>query len=133
MLSSGGGANEGRPTMRPERVVTIEIFDPPMCCPTGLCGPSVDPALLDIYEAILKIKAEYDGRASVERYVLGQQPAKFMRQPEIVQRLKAHGVSVLPVTLVNGQVRKEYGYPSYDDLRAWIDDDATSAESTSAE
>ena len=103
-------------------VVSIEIFDPPMCCPTGLCGPSVDPALLDIYEAILRIKTEYDGRATVERYVLGQQPAKFMQQPEIIQRLKAHGVSVLPVTIVNGAVRKEHGYPSYTDLKAWIEE-----------
>jgi hypothetical protein len=120
-------------TMEPRRTVTIEIFDPPMCCPTGLCGPSVDPALLDIYEAILKIKAEYDGRATVERYVLGQQPAKFMQQPEIVQRLKAHGVAVLPITLVNGQVQKEHVYPSYADLRRWIEGGATSAECTSAE
>ncbi len=105
-------------------VVTIEIFDPPMCCPTGLCGPNTDPALLDIYEAILRIKSEYDGRATVERYVLGQQPAKFIQQPEIIQRLKAHGVSVLPVTIVNGRVRKEHGYPSYADLKQWIEEPA---------
>ena len=114
--------------MTPQRTTTIEIFDPPMCCPTGLCGPSVDPGLLDVYEAILKIKAEYDGRATVERYVLGQQPARFMQQPEIVQRLKAHGVAILPVTLVNGEVRKEHVYPSYADLKQWIEDGAARAE-----
>ena len=25
--------------------VTIRIFDPAMCCPTGVCGPSVEPDL----------------------------------------------------------------------------------------
>jgi len=107
--------------MTPVRPVTIEIFDPPMCCPTGLCGPSVDPALLDISEAILKIKAEFDGRATVERYVLSQQPAKYTEQPEILDRLKAHGVSVLPITMVNSAVRKERRYPSYADMRTWIE------------
>ena len=107
--------------MASSSVVKIEIFDPPMCCPTGLCGPSVDPALLDVYEALLKIKAEYDGRATIERYVLGQQPAKFMQQPEIVGRLKAHGVSILPVTVVNGQVCLEHVYPTYAELKAWIE------------
>ncbi len=107
--------------MESPSIVKIEIFDPPMCCPTGLCGPSVDPALLDVYETLLKIKAEYDGRATVERYVLGQQPAKFMQQPEIVTRLKAHGVSILPVTLVNGLVCLEHVYPTYAELKAWIE------------
>ena len=23
----------------------IEIFDPAMCCPTGLCGPNIDPEI----------------------------------------------------------------------------------------
>jgi len=25
---------------------TIEIFDPAMCCSSGVCGPSVDPKLV---------------------------------------------------------------------------------------
>jgi hypothetical protein len=104
------------------RPLKIEIFDPPMCCPTGLCGPAVDPALLDIYGAVLKIKTEYDGQAVVERYVLGQQPAKFMQQPEVISRLKAHGVAVLPVTVIDGVVVKERVYPSYDELKEWIEE-----------
>jgi len=24
----------------------IEIFDPAMCCPTGLCGPNINPDLM---------------------------------------------------------------------------------------
>ena len=26
----------------------LEIFDPAMCCSTGVCGPSVDPELLRV-------------------------------------------------------------------------------------
>ena len=101
--------------------IRVEIFDPPMCCPTGVCGPALDPALLDIYGAVLKIRTEYDGRAVVERYVLGQQPARFMQEPEVIRRLKETGIGV-PLTLVNGVVVKENVYPSYDELRRWIEE-----------
>lgn len=101
--------------------IPVEIFDPPMCCPTGLCGPTIDPALLDIQEAILKLTEEYDGTARIERYLLGQQPAKFMQHPEVIARLKASGVGVLPITVVKGRVVKEGAYPTYAELKEWIE------------
>ena len=96
--------------------ITIEIFDPPMCCPTGLCGPTIDPALLDINEAVLRLRKERGGEARVERYLLSQQGPKFMQNPAVFALLKEHGVQVLPVTTVNGQVVKKGAYPSYDEL-----------------
>jgi hypothetical protein len=108
--------------MDQQKEVTIEIFDPPLCCPTGLCGPTIDPALLDINEAILKLKSEFDGRANIGRYLLGQQPGKFVQQTEVITRLKAGGVSVLPITVVNGAIRKEGVYPSYTELKTWIEE-----------
>lgn len=96
--------------------IQIEIFDPPMCCPSGLCGPDIDPALLDINEAILKVKKEFDGQVKIERYLLSQQGPKFMQQPEVLQRLQKFGVEILPITLLNGKVMKEKSYPSYDEL-----------------
>ncbi len=96
--------------------ITIEIFDPPMCCPTGLCGPTIDPALLDINEALLRLRKERGEQARVERYLLSQQGPKFMQNPSVFALLKEHGVQVLPVTTVNGQVVKKGAYPSYDEL-----------------
>jgi hypothetical protein len=96
--------------------IQIEIFDPPMCCPTGLCGPDIDPALLDINEAIIKLKKELDGNVSIDRYLLSQQGPKFMQQPEVMKRLQSNGVEALPLTLVDGKVVKEKSYPSYDEL-----------------
>ena len=60
--------------------ILIEIFDPPMCCPGGLCGPVIDPALLDVQEAVLKLKSEHG--VTVRRYLLQQQGAKFVQNPE---------------------------------------------------
>ena len=41
----------------------VEIFDPPLCCPTGLCGPVLDTTLVDLSEAIVTLEAE--GRSVV--------------------------------------------------------------------
>ena len=50
----------------------IEIFDPPMCCPTGLCGPTLDQTLLDVSEMILALQSEN----TKARELLGQIPEK---------------------------------------------------------
>jgi len=105
----------------------IEIFDPPMCCPSGLCGPSIDPALLDINEAILKIKNDFAGKVTIERYLLTQQGPKFMENPHVLALLKSHGVEILPITTVNGEVLKQKAYPSYDELKSVIGEEINAA------
>ncbi len=100
--------------------IQIEIYDPPMCCPSGLCGPDIDPALLDVNEAILNFKKEFDGQVNIERYLLSQQGPKFMQQPEVMKRLQLYGVEILPLTLVDGKVVKEKSYPSFDELRGYV-------------
>lgn len=107
--------------MGEDRAILIEIFDPPLCCPSGLCGPSIDPALLDIQEAILKAQQEFNGRARIERYLLSQQPARFMQSPLVLSLIKKEGTGVLPVTTVNGEIKKERAYPTLDELRQWIE------------
>lgn len=99
---------------------TIEIFDPPMCCASGLCGPDIDPALLDINEAILKINKDFEGKVKIERYLLSQQGSKFMQQPEVMKRLQSNGVEILPLTVVNEKVVKEKSYPTFEELKNYI-------------
>ena len=96
----------------------IEIFDPPMCCPGGLCGPVIDPALLDLHEALLKMKNDHG--ISIPRYLLQQQGAKFMQNPEVLALLKEKGTGVLPVTTVNGRVVKTKSFPTYDELLHYV-------------
>jgi hypothetical protein len=104
-----------------KKAVLIEIYDPPMCCPSGLCGPSIDPALLDIQEAVLKAQQQFNGQARIERYLLSQQPARFMQNPSILSLIKKEGTGVLPVTTVDGEIRKLKTYPTLDELRQWIE------------
>jgi hypothetical protein len=99
----------------------IEIYDPPMCCPGGLCGPVIDQTLLDFNEAIIKVKKEFDGKVSIDRYLLTQQGQKFMQHPEVVSLLKANGTDILPITTVNGEVIKKKDFPSYIELKTYIE------------
>ena len=91
----------------------IEIYDPPMCCPSGLCGPSIDPVLVKMNDAILALRKQ---GVKVERYSLAQQPGEFMNNKTVAELLHKNGKKVLPITIVNNKVLKTGEYPSYEDL-----------------
>lgn len=96
--------------------VKIEIFDPALCCSTGVCGPSVDPALVQISNAIEQFKKiEVD----IQRYNLSQDTSYFVSNETIAFLLKEHGPEILPVTLVNGEVKKQQVYPTTQELEQW--------------
>lgn len=95
---------------------TVEIYDPPLCCPTGICGPSVDPKLVAIQEAVLKLQ---QSGVTVKRYQMTSHPAAFMQQPAVAALLRtAEGIKALPVTVVNGAVVKQGGYPALEEIEA---------------
>lgn len=99
--------------------VRLELFDPPMCCPGGLCGPAIDPALLDVNEAVLRLKNEHG--IAVNRYLLQQQGQKFMENPEVLGLLREHGTDILPVTTLNGKIVKTRAFPSYEELVSYTE------------
>lgn len=85
------------------------IFDPAMCCSTGICGPSVNPELLRISTVINNLKNK---GILVERYNLTNNPQIFVDNKEINKMLNNEGVEVLPVTMVDGVVVKTKVYPT---------------------
>ena len=100
--------------------IQLEIFNPPMCCAGGVCGPDVDPELLRINEALLAIQKESAGQVAVRRYILSQSPAKFLENVEVAALLRSDGVGALPVTVLNGRIIKKGAYASLGELRAAI-------------
>jgi hypothetical protein len=88
----------------------LEVFDPPMCCSTGVCGPSVDPELVR-FAADLRWIEEH--RVTVERHNLAQEPGAFVENPSILAALNAEDPSCLPIVLVDGErVVSLNGYPT---------------------
>jgi len=93
----------------------IEIYDPAMCCSSGLCGPAIDPVLVKMNDAILALKRQ---NVEVERFNLAQQPKLFMENKTVADLLHKNGKKVLPITFVNGSVFRTGEYPSYENLCA---------------
>ncbi len=92
----------------------VEFFDPPMCCPTGLCGPTLDQALLDVNEMVLTLQAE---GFQVERYQMTGQPQAFLSNPDVMRLVREQQMAALPITIVRGQVVKVGAYPTLLELR----------------
>jgi hypothetical protein len=101
----------------------VEIFDPPLCCPTGVCGPTVDQALLDVNEMILDLKR--DG-VRVERYQMASSPAAFLNNAEVMRLVRERQMEALPITVVQGRVLKVGAYPSLAEVRAVLNGGAAS-------
>jgi hypothetical protein len=91
----------------------IDVFDPPMCCSTGVCGPTVDP-LLAAFAADLQWLSEHG--IQVTRHNLAQEPAAFVEHAVVHARLQAVGDSCLPIVIVNDQIQWEGAYPRRDAL-----------------
>lgn len=94
----------------------VEVFDPPMCCSTGVCGPSVDPALA-AFAADLQWAGEQG--AEVTRYNLAQEPGPFAEQAAVRALLAERGDEALPVVVVDGEVRSSGRYPARAELASW--------------
>lgn len=88
---------------------TIQVYDPPMCCSTGICGTEIDPLLVG-FAAMLSDLSRVG--VTVQRFNLGQQPLAFLQNTVVKDRLDNGGVEVLPLLLVDGKVYLEGRYPT---------------------
>jgi hypothetical protein len=91
----------------------VQIYDPAMCCPTGLCGAGVDPALLVLARDLRWLESQ---GVTVERFGLAQNPEVFVAQKQVAGLMQAFGDRGLPAALVNGEVVSFGKYPSRDEL-----------------
>lgn len=111
--------------MNEPTVADIEIFDPPLCCPTGLCGPVLDTTLVDLSEAVLALQS--DGW-TVVRYMMTVNPQAFMQNSDVYELIREGQLDALPITVVRGRVVKTATYPSLAELRSAIDGVAAGVE-----
>jgi hypothetical protein len=93
----------------------MEVFDPPLCCSTGVCGPKVDPALVQ-FAADLHWLANQ--RIAVERFNLAQQPQAFAASAVVKAALQEYGNQCLPLILIDGAIVSKGSYPTRQQLAA---------------
>lgn len=91
----------------------LEVFDPPMCCSTGVCGPSVDPKLVRFAADLEWLKSK---GVQVERCNLAQDPGAFVHNPILKKTLNSHGMKCLPLLVLDGRIIASGGYPTRKEL-----------------
>lgn len=95
----------------------VEIFDPAMCCSTGVCGPSVDPELTRVASAVYSLENK---GFNIKRYQLTSDPDKFAESDEISRVFIEKGPDALPVVLVNDKLVKVGSYPTNEEFAEWF-------------
>ena len=90
----------------------LEVFEPAMCCPTGLCGPSIDPELTRV--ATIHYVLQQRG-FDVSRYNLASEPNRFVVN-SVVKAEIANGIDSLPLSLVDGKIVKRSAYLTNEEL-----------------
>jgi hypothetical protein len=97
-------------------MTTIQVFDPSLCCSSGVCGVEVDQQLVD-FAADVKWLTQQGGQ--VERFNLAQQPMAFAENHIVKGFLERSGQEGLPLILVNGEVALAGRYPRRAELARW--------------
>ena len=98
-------------------MASIQIFDPALCCSTGVCGVEVDQALVSFAADVDWAK---QNGAQIERFNLAQQPMVFAENPLVRDFLERSGQEALPLILVDGEVALAGRYPKRTELARWL-------------
>ena len=94
------------------------IYEPALCCETGLCGVNVDPELLRISTALNTLKNE---GVVIKRYNLNNAPMEFVKSSIVNQYVNEKGVDGLPVVTVDGEIVLAGRYPANDEILTLLD------------
>lgn len=97
-------------------MTTIQVFDPALCCSTGVCGVDVDQALVGFSADVDWAK---QNSIHIERFNLAQQPMAFAENKLVKGYLERSGEEALPLILVDGEVALAGRYPHRSELARW--------------
>lgn len=87
---------------------TLTIYDPAMCCSTGICGAEVDQNLVDFAANLDWLKSS---GVTVTRFNLSQEPAAFVENGTVKSILEDAGVEGLPVVMTGEKMHSSGRYP----------------------
>lgn len=104
----------------------IEIYDPALCCSTGVCGPSPDSELATFASTLENLKSR---GVQVIRHNLAQEPLAFAQNAEVKAILEKDSDSALPLIFINGSLFLRGAYPTAEQLDKFITTSADKASS----
>ena len=95
---------------------SIQVFDPAMCCSSGVCGTDIDQQLVSFSADLDWAK---NNGAQIERFNLAQQPMDFANNKVVKDFLERLGQEALPLILVDGEFALAGRYPNRTELAGW--------------
>lgn len=95
---------------------SIQVYDPAMCCSTGVCGPQVDPDLVAFAAMLYQFQTH---GVDVQRYNLAQQPLAFIQNPAVKERLETEGAKALPLIFWDNVLHLQGRYPNKIERSVW--------------
>lgn len=90
-------------------MVKLEVFDPAMCCDTGICGASDDPKLVVFASDLEWLKKQ---NVEVVRHGLSFEPAEFVSNKDVKNLICERGNVSLPILVIDNKIVSSGVYPS---------------------
>ena len=94
----------------------IEVFEPALCCATGVCGEDVDQELVTFSADMDFVRS---GGGDIARYNLASEPQAFADNEAVRAFLQVSGSAGLPLVLVDGVTAMTGRYPDRAQLATW--------------
>lgn len=95
----------------------ITLYEPTLCCSSGVCGPNPDQALIQLQDTLAKAKEK---GVEAERFQITTHPRKFTENPEVMKLMQQQQLKCLPITAVDGQIIKVGSYPTLSELQKYF-------------
>lgn len=96
----------------------MKIFEPAMCCSTGICGVGVDSELLRISTVLNTLEKH---GVKVERFNLSNSPQEFITNKLINDFINSKGVDELPVVIVDDDIVITGRYPTNKEFKSLLE------------
>lgn len=97
-------------------MAAIRIYEPALCCDTGVCGVDVDESLVAVTATVRSLQ---DLGADIQRHNLATDPLAFTTDETVRAFMHVVGSTGLPLTVVDGVTVATGAYPSKSQLLAF--------------
>ena len=104
----------------------LTLYEEAMCCSTGVCGPDPDDELVEVSAALDQLEDEFD--VGVSRVNMQHDIDQFLETQRIYDMVQEHGPSILPITVVDGDIVAKSEYLSYNELAAELNGTRTTPQ-----
>ena len=103
----------GTPAPKETHMPVVRVYEPALCCNTGVCGEDVDQALVTF---TADLNALVEQGADLARHNLANDPMAFANDETVRTFLQVAGSEGLPLTTVDGVTVMTGTYPTREQL-----------------